>query len=54
MFSLANFQATLPSQVFFKSSERKCSWQKFSEATVRNPSVKNFKMLLQLYQKMAM
>ena len=28
MFSLANFQASFPLQVWFKNFERRCSWQK--------------------------
>ena len=32
MFSLANFQASFPSQVFFKNSEHQCRWQKFLDA----------------------
>ena len=31
MFPLANFQASFPSQVFFKNSEDDCSWQKVLE-----------------------
>ena len=33
MFSLANFQASFPSQIFLKKSDGECSWQKFLEST---------------------
>lgn len=33
MFSLANYQASFPSQILFKNSKCKCSWQQILEAT---------------------
>ena len=42
MFSLANYQVSFPSQIYFKNSECECSWQQILEAT-KTP-VKHFKI----------